>query len=146
MSLRMDTKDVIQTGLSFLAVVIVIHVVAVTLWVLGFLMYEGLSVETCNEWVGCQTEPSDASLIVAFIFWIPAGVVLIAGYIGIFTKLLTDSIAVGIYKANNVNPSDLVIVQNQSTQADAVPSAPNIERMQDSLQQGQQQQQYPPQY
>ena len=149
MSLRMNTKDVVQTGLSFLVVVVVLHVVAVVLSGLGFLMFELLGEETCNEWTGCYTEPTDASLIVGLIFWIPAGIILIAGYIGIWTKLLTDSIAVGVYKANNADPSDLVIIQNQPAQmsaAHAVAAAPNVAHIQEAYQQGQQQQQYPPQY
>ena len=153
MSLRMNTADVIQTGLSFLAVVVALHVAAFVLSGAGFLMYEVLGEEECGEdyWSGaetCTTEPSTASLIVGLLFWIPAGIILISGYIGIWTKLLTDSIAVGVYKANNADSTELVMIQNQPTPVAipqavvpaAAPAAPTVqptEQVQQTYQQGQ---------
>ena len=92
-SLRMNTRDVIGTGFSFLFVIIVLHVIVGILWFVGFLLFDGF-------WEEGSWEPSTASWIFGLLFWIPAGIILLCGYIGLWTKLLTDSIAVGVYKAN----------------------------------------------
>ena len=93
-SLRMNTRDVVATGFSFLKAIIILHVVCGILWYIGFLLFDAF-------WEDGSWEPSTASWIFGLLFWIPAGIILICGYIGLWTKLLTDSIAVGIYKANN---------------------------------------------
>ena len=92
-SLRMNTRDVIGTGFSFLFVIIVLHVIVGILWYAGFFLFNAF-------WEGFG-DPNTASWIFGLLFWIPAGIILLCGYIGLWTKLLTDSIAVGIYKANN---------------------------------------------
>ena len=92
-SLRMNTRDVIGTGFSFLFVIIVLHVIVGILWFVGFLLFDAF-------WEEGSWEPSTASWIFGLLFWIPAGIILLCGYIGLWTKLLTDSIAVGVYKAN----------------------------------------------
>ncbi len=82
-SLRMNTKDVLATGFSFLIVIAILHVI------IGILLYIGIWLFTTYGWEW------------GLLFWIPAIFILIAGYIGIWSKLLTDSIALGIYKGNN---------------------------------------------
>ena len=91
-SLRMNTRDVIGTGFSFLFVIIVLHVIVGILWYAGFFLFNAF-------WEGFG-DPNTASWIFGLLFWIPAGIILLCGYIGLWTKLLTDSIAVGVYKAN----------------------------------------------
>ena len=48
----------------------------------------------------CARRPLE--LVFGWIFWISAVVTLISGYIGLASKLLTDSIAVGIYKSKKI--------------------------------------------
>ena len=92
----MNTRDVIGTGFSFLFVIIVLHVIVGILWGAGAFLFVELGEE--GDWG--VFEPSAASWILGLLFWIPAGTILLCGYIGLWTKLLTDSIAVGVYKAN----------------------------------------------
>ena len=118
-ALRMNTKDVVETGLSFLVVVLAIHIISALLGGMGYVLFELLAEENCtdNYWGDeqlCTTEPKSASYVVGIIFWVPAFLILICGYIGLLTKLLTDSIAVGVYKARNNDTKDVVVVQNQS--------------------------------
>ena len=103
-SLRMNTRDVIGTGFSFLFVIIVLHVIVGILWFVGFLLMDAF-------WEEGSYEPSTASWIFSLLFWIPAGIILICGYIGLWTKLLTDSIAVGVYKANTAGDDANVDVE-----------------------------------
>ena len=117
-ALRMNTKDVVETGLSFLAVVLAIHIISALLGGMGYVLFELLAEENCTDsyWGDeqlCTTEPTSASYVVGIIFWVPAFLILICGYIGLLTKLLTDSIAVGVYKARNNDTKDVVVVQNQ---------------------------------
>jgi len=121
----MGTKDVISTGLSFLVVVVVLHLVVAIIWGIGFGLFEAFATEECNEWGGCYSEYSDASWIFALLFWIPAGIILICGYIGLWTKLFTDSIAMGVYKANNAGEDALLVVQSApaTTVVSAAPMA-----------------------
>ena len=117
-ALRMNTKDVVETGLSFLGVVFAIHISSALLGGIGYTLFELLSEETCNsnywgEVQICVTEPTSASYVVGLLFWVPALIILVCGYIGLLTKLLTDSIAVGVYKAKNSDSKDIVAVQNQ---------------------------------
>ena len=100
----MNTRDVIGTGFSFLFVIIVLHVIVGILWYAGFFLF--------NEfWEGGFREPNTASWIFGLLFWIPAGIILLCGYIGLWTKLLTDSIAVGVYKANTAGDDAEVNVE-----------------------------------
>ena len=92
-SLRMNTRDVVGTGFSFLIVIIILHIVVGILWFIGYSLFDAF--------YGDDWEPDAAAWIFGLLFWIPAGIILLCGYIGLWTKLLTDSIAVGIYKANN---------------------------------------------
>ena len=110
-SLRMNTRDVIGTGLSFLIVIIVLHVVVGILWGIGFFLFDLFIGEECDEWSCWSTGPSTASWIFGLLFWIPAGIILLCGYIGLWTKLLTDSIAVGVYKANTAGDDANVDVE-----------------------------------
>ena len=103
-SLRMNTRDVIGTGFSFLFVIIVLHVIVGILWFVGFLLFDGF-------WEEGSYTPSTASWIFGLLFWIPAGIILLCGYIGLWTKLLTDSIAVGVYKANTAGDDAEVNVE-----------------------------------
>ena len=124
-SLRMGTKDVISTGLSFLVVVVVLHLVVAIIWGIGFGLFEAFATEECSEWGGCYSEYSDASWMFGLVFWIAAGIILICGYIGLWTKLFTDSIAMGVYKANNAGEDALVVVQSApaTTVVSAAPMA-----------------------
>jgi hypothetical protein len=98
-SLRMNTRDVIGTGFSFLFVIIVLHIIVGILNIIGFVLFTQLGEDgDYGVW-----EPSTASWILGLLFWIPSGIILICGYIGLWTKLLTDSIAVGVYKANTAD-------------------------------------------
>lgn len=92
--MRMNTRDVIATGFSFLFVIIVLHIIVGILGFVGYLLFFEVF------WEEGSWEPSTASWIFGLLFWIPAGIILICGYIGLWTKLLTDCIAVGVYKAN----------------------------------------------
>ena len=102
-SLRMNTRDVIGTGFSFLFVIIVLHVIVGILWYAGFFLFNAF-------WEGFD-DPNTASWIFGLLFWIPAGIILLCGYIGLWTKLLTDSIAVGVYKANTAGDDAEVNVE-----------------------------------
>ena len=59
------------------------------------------------------------------LFWVAAGIILFCGYIGLWTKLFTDSIAMGVYKANNAGEDALVVVQSApaTTVVSAAPMA-----------------------
>ena len=103
-SLRMNTRDVIGTGFSFLFVISVLHVIVGILWYAGFFLFYAF-------WEGGVREPNTASWIFGLLFWIPAGIILLCGYIGLWTKLLTDSIAVGVYKANTAGDDAEVNVE-----------------------------------
>ncbi len=124
-SLRMGTKDVISTGLSFLVVVVVLHIVVAIIWGIGFGLFELFATEECPEWGDCYSEYSTASWIFGMLFWVAAGIILICGYIGLWTKLFTDSIAMGVYKANNAGEDALVVVQSApaTTVVSAAPMA-----------------------
>mgnify|MGYP001176027312 CR=1 FL=1 len=105
-SLRMDTSEVIDTGLSFLVVVFVLHFIAACLVGMGFLAIDVSTDTVCKyseaiEEIRCAEETAGFGLIIGGLCWVSAIVVLISGYIGLTSKLLTDSIAIGIYKANN---------------------------------------------
>ena len=107
-SLRMDTQEVIDTGLSFLSIVFLLHLFAAILIGIGFLTIEATTNEVCEysegeDWSGtnCEDKTLFIGSMFAWINWIVAIVILISGYIGLGSKLLTDSIAIGIYKANN---------------------------------------------
>ena len=99
----MNTRDVIGTGFSFLFVIIVLHVIVGILWYAGFFLFNAF-------WEGFG-DPNTASWIFGLLFWIPAGIILLCGYIGLWTKLLTDSIAVGVYKANTAGDDANVDVE-----------------------------------
>ena len=107
-SLRMDTQEVIDTGLNFLVIVFVLHLFAAILIGIGFLAIEVTTHEECeytegDGWSGttCDDETPYMASMIAWACWGGAVVLLISGYIGLSSKLLTDSIAIGIYKANN---------------------------------------------
>ena len=121
----MGTKDVISTGLSFLVVVVVLHILVAIIWGIGFGLFELFATEECSEWGYCYSEYSTASWIFGVLFWVIAGIILICGYIGLWTKLFTDSIAMGVYKANNAGEDALVVVQSApaTTVVSAAPMA-----------------------
>jgi hypothetical protein len=126
-SLRMDTRDVISTGLSFLVVVVVLHIVVAIIGGIGFGLFELFVTEECRYYseggAYCYNEYSDASWIFGMLFWVPAGIILICGYIGLWTKLFTDSIAMGVYKANNADEEARLADAFQSAPATTVVSA-----------------------
>jgi ABC-type amino acid transport system permease subunit len=122
-SLRMGTKDVISTGLSFLVVVVVLHIVVAIIWGIGFGLFELFATEECPEWGDCYSEYSTASWIFGMLFWVVAGIILFCGYIGLWTKLFTDSIAMGVYKANNADEEARLADAFQSAPATTVVSA-----------------------
>tara|TARA_Y100001978_G_C23569997_1_gene373635 strand:+ start:92 stop:490 length:399 start_codon:yes stop_codon:yes gene_type:complete len=106
-SLRMNTQEVIDTGLSFIKVVFLLHILAAILIGIGFLIIDSSTGEVCGysesvEDVVCKNETAGFGLVFGWIFWISAVVTLISGYIGLASKLLTDSIAVGIYKSKKI--------------------------------------------
>jgi hypothetical protein len=126
----MDTRDVISTGLSFLVVVVVLHIVVAIIGGIGFGLFELFATEECFEGMGywegevdCYSEYSDASWIFGMLFWVAAGIILICGYIGLWTKLFTDSIAMGVYKANNADEEARLADAFQSAPATTVVSA-----------------------
>jgi hypothetical protein len=57
------------------------------------------------------------------LFWVAAGIILFCGYIGLWTKLFTDSIAMGVYKANNADEEARLADAFQSAPATTVVSA-----------------------
>ncbi len=103
----MNTRDVIGTGFSFLFIIVVLHIIVGILWGIGTFLFVELGEE--GDWG--VFEPSTASWILGLLFWIPAGITLLCGYIGLGTKLLTDSIAVGVYKANTAGDDAEVNVE-----------------------------------
>jgi hypothetical protein len=119
----MGTKDVISTGLSFLVVVVVLHIVVAIIWGIGFGLFELFATEECPEWGDCYSEYSTASWIFGMLFWVAAGIILFCGYIGLWTKLFTDSIAMGVYKANNADEEARLADAFQSAPATTVVSA-----------------------
>jgi hypothetical protein len=119
----MGTKDVISTGLSFLVVVVVLHIVVAIIWGIGFGLFELFATEECPEWGDCYSEYSTASWIFGMLFWVVAGIILFCGYIGLWTKLFTDSIAMGVYKANNADEEARLADAFQSAPATTVVSA-----------------------
>tara|TARA_B100000287_G_scaffold118612_1_gene110548 strand:+ start:2322 stop:2744 length:423 start_codon:yes stop_codon:yes gene_type:complete len=107
-SLRMSVQEVIDTGFSFVVVVFVLHLFAAVLIGMGFLAIDVSTDEVCKyneavEDIICKEETADLGLVIGWLCWVSAIVVLISGYIGLSSKLLTDSIAIGIYKANNAD-------------------------------------------
>ena len=117
--LRMSTGDVIDTGFSFLVVVFVLHIIAAGLIGMGLLAIDAATDNVCKynesaEDIICREETEDLGLVIGWLCWVSAIVVLISGYIGLTSKLLTDSIAVGIYKANNIEEKEVApdLIQN----------------------------------
>ena len=117
--LRMSTGDVIDTGFSFLVVVFVLHIIAAGLIGMGLLAIDAATDNVCKynesaEDIICREETADLGLVIGWLCWVSAIVVLISGYIGLTSKLLTDSIAVGIYKANNFEEKEVApdLIQN----------------------------------
>mgnify|MGYP001216427981 CR=1 FL=1 len=117
--LRMSTGDVIDTGFSFLVVVFVLHIIAAGLIGMGVLAIDASTDNVCKynesiEDIICREETADLGLVIGWLCWISGIVVLISGYIGLTSKLLTDSIAVGIYKANNTEEKEVApdLIQN----------------------------------
>ena len=117
--LRMSTGDVIDTGFSFLVVVFVLHIIAAGLIGMGLLAIDAATDNVCKynesaEDIICREETADLGLVIGWLCWVSAIVVLISGYIGLTSKLLTDSIAVGIYKANNIEEKEVApdLIQN----------------------------------
>ena len=119
----MGTRDVISTGLSFLVVVVVLHIIVAIIWGIGFGLFELFATEECPEWGDCYSEYSTASWIFGMLFWVVAGIILFCGYIGLWTKLFTDSIAMGVYKANNADEEARLADAFQSAPATTVISA-----------------------
>ena len=117
--LRMSTGDVIDTGFSFLVVVFVLHIIAAGLIGMGLLAIDAATDNVCKynesaEDIICREETEDLGLVIGWLCWVSAIVVLISGYIGLTSKLLTDSIAIGIYKANNIEEKEVApdLIQN----------------------------------
>ncbi len=105
-SLRMNVQEVIDTGFSFVVVVFVLHLFVAGLIGMGFLAIDVSTDDVCKyneaaEEIICREETANLGLAIGWLCWVSAIVVLISGYIGLSSKLLTDSIAIGIYKANN---------------------------------------------
>mgnify|MGYP004403037375 CR=1 FL=1 len=116
-NLRMDTKEVIETGLSFLIVIVMLNVIVALFGGAGYALFELLSEETCSTgyWgdsAECTREPSTASYLTSAFFWITAVLTLICGYIGLVSKIVTDSIAVGVYKALNTEKTESTYTNN----------------------------------
>ena len=102
----MSVGEVIDTGISFLVVVFALHIFVAILIGIGFLAIDVSSDEVCEydadaSSMVCKEEVQVLGLAIGWACWSGAVVTLISGYIGLSSKLLTDSIAIGIYKANN---------------------------------------------
>ena len=103
--LHMSTKEVFKAGLSFLFVVVVLQIIVGIIWFLGFGLFS----------FGVQ-EDALVLTILGIVVWVIAGVIAICGYIGLLMKILTDSIAIGVFKANNAGNDPPIIVDAPAQQ------------------------------